>query len=134
MQTLHLGLVDTDAKPSDISAWLQPYHRAMSADLKRLNQFRDESNNKWQPLTTIVGHSVASLQAFLKEAGFFPKAEVSGIFGYGTRAALRLFQEYLRNKEGHNEVIPDGVMGSVSAPPMERWKKTNFIVDGAIFH
>jgi len=123
MRVLHLGLVDSNAKPSNISQWLQPYHRAMSTDLKKLNQFRDEPNNKWRPLKTIDGHSVAELQAFLKEAGFFPKAEISGIFGYGTRAALRLFQEYVRNKEDNLEVIPDGVFGSVSAAHVIRWKK-----------
>ena len=123
MQVLRLGIVDKNARPFGISEWLQPFHRAMSTDLKRLNQFRDEPNNIWRPFKNVDGNSVSELQAFLKQAGFFPKAQVSGIFGYGTRAALRLFQEYLRNKEGHAEVVPDGVLGSISAAHIERWKK-----------
>ena len=54
-----------------------------------------------QPMT------VADMQQALKSIGFFPGGKVDGICGYRTRAAMRLFQEYVRSVE-KLPCVPDG--------------------------
>ena len=43
--------------------------------------------------------TVAEMQQALNTIGFFPGGKVDGICGYRTRAAMRLFQEYVRSVE-----------------------------------
>lgn len=40
--------------------------------------------------------SISAVQQALRQLGFFPGGEVDGIYGYRTRAAVRVFQEYAR--------------------------------------
>ncbi|RXG15415.1 hypothetical protein DSM03_102355 [Leeuwenhoekiella aestuarii] len=100
MNTLKLGSVDNGKLPQNKEEFLKPYHRWMATKLRNKKQFRDEANYKWQDFKEVEGQDVFRLQRFLKSKGFFPNAQLSGIFGYGTQAATRLFQEYVYSIEG----------------------------------
>jgi len=67
-----------------------------------------------QPMT------VAAMQQALKTIGFFPEGIVDGICGYRTRAAMRLFQEYVRSVEKLPSV-PDGRFGPSTEGHLQRW-------------
>lgn len=67
-----------------------------------------------QPMT------VAEMQQALKTAGFFSGGKIDGICGYRTRAAMRLFQEYVRSVEKLDSV-PDGRFGPQTEAHLRRW-------------
>lgn len=122
MATLRLGNVDKGKLPTDISSFLDPYHISMDDNLKRKLKFRDEGNDKWTAFKEVKGTNVQELQRFLKKAGFMPKATVDGVYGYGTTAAVRLFQEYIRTIEGKSNIgIPDGVAGQNTFRFIRQW-------------
>ena len=124
MAALRLGNVDKGKTPSDISAFLNPYHISMDDNLKRKLKFRDEGNDKWSSFKEVKGTNIQQLQQFLKDAGFMPKANIDGVFGYGTTAAVRLFQEYTRTVEGKSNIgIPDGVVGQNTARFIREWRE-----------
>jgi len=121
--TLTLGSVDKGKLPQNKEAYLKPYHVSMSSSLKKKLRFRDESLGKWRPFKEITGAAIQDLQQFLKDAGFMPKATIDGIFGYGTKAAVRLFQEYIRTVEGNLSIgIPDGIVGKNTLKSIKKWK------------
>ncbi len=61
---------------------------------------------------------------FLKENGFFPNSDLSGIFGYGTQSATRLFQEYVFSIEGDISIgTPDGIAGKNTLDHINHWKQ-----------
>ena len=64
--------------------------------------------------------TVAEVQEALKAIGFFPGGKVDGICGYRTRAAMRLFQEYVRTVEKLPSV-PDGRFGPQTQAHLQRW-------------
>ena len=123
--SLHIGHVDPGKKPSNIKEWLKPFHRYMRVNQKN-SQFRGEKLSKWFSFSQLSSRQVVPLQEFLQQAGFYPNAEKTGIFGYGTRSAVRLFQEYVRNIEGDLTIgTPDGWAGSKTLAHIERWKQNN---------
>ena len=124
MAILKLGSVDEGKLPQDKFMFLKPYHKGMVAGLQNKKKFRDEANGTWQDFLEVPGGNIKKLQQFLKDAGFYPNSEVTGIFGYGTLAATRLFQEYVRQVEG-NEAIgtPDGVVGPKTWEHINRWQR-----------
>lgn len=124
MATLRLGNVDKGMTPSSIADFLAPYHISMDENLQRKHKFRDEGNDKWTAFKEIKGSRIQEIQRFLKEAGFMPKANIDGVFGYGTTAAVRLFQEYVRTVEGKSNIgIPDGVVGQNTARFIREWRE-----------
>lgn len=133
--TLRLGTVDKGATPSDIKAFLSPYHAVMVPALQNKLAFRDEGNGTWRKFQEIEGHSVKSTQQFLHEAGFMPRANFDGIYGYVTHAAVRLFQEYVRTVDGDESIgTPDGIAGRNTFRMIEKWKSDkkgspNFVCD-----
>lgn len=119
--TVKLGNVDQGAMPADKKKFLAPYHAGMSAELQNMLQFRNDAG--WNPFVQVPGTSVRELQQFLKDAGFMPKALVDGVFGYGTQAAVRLFQEYIRTIEGDASIgTPDGIVGPNTWSKINAWK------------
>lgn len=121
-----LGNVDAGAMPANKSDFLSRYHAALADGLKRKQQFRDESNGTWSAFREVGGTGIRSLQQFLKDAGFMPKSNVDGIFGYATQASVRLFQEYIRTVQGNTSIgTPDGIVGPNTLAHVERWKKEN---------
>jgi hypothetical protein len=124
MSVLSLGKVDKGATPSDKSTFLAPYHASLDESLKKKLQFRDEGNSAWCDFVEVEGTTIRDLQQFLKNTGFMPKANVDGVFGYATQAAVRLFQEYIRTIEGDSRIgTPDGVVGPNTWSYVEKWKK-----------
>ena len=66
--------------------------------------------------------SVADIQQALKTVGVFPGGKVDGIYGYRTRAAVRLFQEYVRAIEKQDsKAIPTGVFDASTQTHLQRW-------------
>ena len=123
MTFLRLGRVDKGQLPKNVEAFLAPYHLSMSPALKEKLKFRDEGTGKWRPFQEIEGSAIQALQQFLKDAGFMPKANVDGVFGYATVAAVRLFQEYIRTVEGDTGIgTPDGIVGPNTFRYIEKWK------------
>ncbi|PHR95813.1 MAG: hypothetical protein COA80_09815 [Leeuwenhoekiella sp.] len=132
MSTLRLGSVDAGKLPGDKGDFLRPYHRWMATRLRDREQFRDEANFQWQDFNELNGNLVFRLQRFLKNKGFFPNAELSGIFGYGTQAATRLFQEYVYSIEGEKSIgKPDGIVGPKTWGHIDRWESNGIINDWA---
>lgn len=124
MSTLSLGHFDTGALPADKPTYFSLFHASLADQLKKKMQFRDEGNGVWRDFREMPGNAVRELQQFLKDAGFMPKAALDGVYGYGTQAAVRLFQEYLRTVEGNAAIgAPDGVVGPNTMSFVEKWKR-----------
>lgn len=121
MAVLYLGTCDIGKKPSDRRAFLKPYHT--DGILVNKITFRDDDRSKWRSFREGNGTEVADLQKFLHQAGFMPRGIIDGIFDYVTQASVRLFQEYVRTKDGIAEVIPDGIVGSGTQAHIRRWKE-----------
>jgi len=77
-----------------------------------------------QPMT------VAVMQQALKSTGFFPGGKIDGICGYRTRAAMRLFQEYVRSIEKLPSV-PDGRFGPATQQHLQRWVSNGLALEWA---
>lgn len=126
MGSFKLGNVDKGATPADKAAYFAPYHVTMADDLTKKLQFRDEVSGAWNSFTEVEpinGVSIWQLQEFLNAAGFMPRFKPDGIYGYGTQAAVRLFQEYVRSVEGDSAIgVPDGEAGPKTLTYMENWK------------
>lgn len=121
---LRLGKVDKGKLPTNLADFLNPYHPSMAEKLKEKLKFRDEGTGVWRPFQEIQGNVIQELQKFLKKAGFMPKSSADGIYGYGTTAGVRLFQEYIRTIEGDKSIgTPDGVAGPNTFRFIEKWKK-----------
>ncbi|MCE7925633.1 MAG: peptidoglycan-binding protein [Haliscomenobacteraceae bacterium CHB4] len=124
MNSISLGSYDSGAMPADKAQFLSLYHASLSDQLKKKLQFRDEGNGVWRDFRESPGSTIRELQQFLKDAGFMPKANVDGVFGYATQAAVRLFQEYLRTVERDASIgAPDGIVGPNTLKKMEEWKQ-----------
>lgn len=121
MAVLYLGSCDQGSVPSDRKIFLKPYHT--DGLLKNVVSFRDDDRTKWRSFRNAEGSNVASLQHFLHDAGFMPRATFDGVFGYVTQAATRLFQEYVRTIENITTMRPDGIVGSGTMEHIDRWKR-----------
>ena len=125
MTTLSIGNYDKGAKPTNLTAFFNIYHRGFvgAFDEKRF-EFRDDDKGIWKGLQEIATNEVKVLQTFLFDAGFMPKSNKDGVFGYATQAAVRLFQEYVRVEEGYKDCIPDGVVGPKTWSHIQRWQQS----------
>jgi hypothetical protein len=122
LPTLRLGCVDAGSMPVSTTAYTMDLHLGNM----RQGVLRGEPTNKWYDFKQEENTPVSTLQSALRTAGFYPVGEIDGVFGYRTLSAVRLFQEYVRNFEGKNDIgIPDGVAGSKTYEHMERWIKNN---------
>ncbi|KJD31411.1 hypothetical protein PK35_14985 [Tamlana nanhaiensis] len=120
MATLYLGSCDAGKRPSSRETYLKPYH--MDGILVGKVSFRDDDRTKWRSFRTVDGNPVLELQQFLFDAGFMPRNDFNGVFGYVTQAAVRLFQEYVRTIEHVSDMVPDGIVGSGTMEHINRWK------------
>lgn len=122
MGTIRLGHYDSGKKPNDFKRFLRVYHQNFGAILENRPDFRDDDRTDWRSFTRAPDDGVTELQRFLKDAGFMPRANLDGVFGYVTQAATRLFQEYVRTIEGIEDTIPDGIVGNKTWGHIERWQ------------
>ncbi|MEL6945842.1 MAG: peptidoglycan-binding protein, partial [Bacteroidota bacterium] len=120
MATLSIGHFDKGANPKNVDQFFAPYHNRggflAQVFSRNKNKFRDDDRNRWSSLKEvrgkhITGKEVKRLQTFLFDAGFMPRSNKDGIFGYVTQASVRLFQEYVRTME-KIACKPDGIVGS----------------------
>jgi hypothetical protein len=133
MPTLKLGSTDRGKIPANRKKFLSLYHSAMAIALQNKLMFRDEAFQKWRRFVSVDGDHVFQLQKFLKEHGFYPNSELSGIFGYGTLSAVRLFQEYVRTIEKDSSIgFPDGIAGSMTMHHIQRWKDNKLMCHWAM--
>lgn len=123
MATLRLGKVDSGSMPQDKMTFLARFHATMSKALREKMAFRDEGDGRWRNFEVIEGNNVTALQEFLRDAGFKPRGDIDGVFGYVTHAAVRLFQEYIRTVDGDDSIgTPDGVVGRNTFRFIDKWK------------
>lgn len=120
--SLYLGCFDSGTSQSEIDSYksklvelsgVSSGQLICDAGVRRLIEASEES------LT------VAELQQFLLDAGFYPQAKVDAIFGYRTHSATRLFQEYVRHYENHSNCLPDGIVGPLTRSHIVRWLENN---------
>jgi hypothetical protein len=84
--------------------------------------FRAEKDGEWFALKSAGSAQVHDLQEKLRRIGFYPRGEIDGIYGYRTRAAVRLFQEYVRAVEGRADIgAVDGKAGDNTQAHIDRW-------------
>lgn len=117
---IQLGSYDTDVTKADRDAYMK---QAAALSGGRGDQAADGSDKltfasyapePQQPM------KVADMQQALKSTGFFPGGKIDGICGYRTRAAMRLFQEYVRSIE-KLPCVPDGRFGPATQQHLQRW-------------
>jgi peptidoglycan hydrolase-like protein with peptidoglycan-binding domain len=124
--TLFLGCIDEDAVLSSHRAFLLRHHDWSSTRLG----FRDEA--RWRGWTSVPSGEVRAVQAELVRSGFLPHGPVDGVYGYRTRAAIRLFQEYVRAGEGVGDIgTPDGIVGKGTRRHLQRWASDEHIATWA---
>ena len=115
-----LGSYDNSVTQADRDAYLR---QATAISGGRGDQAADGSDKlSFEPYTPEPDQpmTVAAVQQALKTTGFFPGGKVDGICGYRTRAAMRLFQEYVRSVEKLPSV-PDGRFGPSTRKHLLRW-------------
>jgi hypothetical protein len=117
---IQLGSFDTTVTQAQRAAYLQQATAIsggrgdLAAEGGDKLAFAPYAPEPQQPMT------VANMQQALKSIGFFPGGKVDGICGYRTRAAMRLFQEYVRSVE-KLPCVPDGRFGPSTQQHLQRW-------------
>ena len=68
--------------------------------------------------------AIPEIQEALADSGFMSGGLEKGFYGYRTRAAVRLFQEYIRAYEGIplSESLPNGIYSEHTDKHLRRWK------------
>ena len=130
--TLSLGCHDPALPRSDVEALFERL-RAVSGNPDEACLVDDAGERVFpRPLGAAEPFSVAEVQEALARIGFFPSARVDGICGYRTRAAIRLFQEYVRSIEGR-PCAPDGKISAISPDGGLRWMEVEGRMNGERF-
>ena len=123
--TLYLGCYDDNVTEAHIGKYLEAFHINMGGVGKttKTTKLRHGDLHQWIDPKKVEGTPVMTLQKFLKNAGFIPPyLDLTGIYGYETQAAVRLFQEYIRTIEKDESIgIPDGVIGKGGWKHVKRW-------------
>jgi hypothetical protein len=127
---IQLGSFDTTVTQAQRTAYLQEAtaisggHADQAAEGSDKLAFAPYAPEPQQPMT------VAAMQQALKSIGFFPGGKVDGICGYRTRAAMRLFQEYVRSVE-KLPCVPDGRFGPSTQQHLQRWIRSSVVSEWA---
>jgi hypothetical protein len=118
---LKLGYHDAGSV-ADGTEYLKGYHDWSL----RKPAFRGEKTGQWLGFSSVSGQAVADLQRQLREIGFFPRGAIDGVYGYRTRSAVRLFQEYVRAVESRHDIgHVDGEAGDKTQQQIKRWMSEN---------
>ncbi len=114
---MRLGFVDSDSS-RDTGGYLKSWHDWRLPD----HGLRLEGTGAWTGFKRLSENPVKDLQTRLRAAGFYPKGELDGVFGYRTQSAVRLFQEYVLTVEGRPEIGDvDGIAGNRTQEHLDRW-------------
>lgn len=83
----------------------------------KIDRFRAAKVGTWLPTSRPAGaQRVAEIQEQLVSLGLYPATNVDGIYGYRTRAAVRLLQMFTRSRpDVQSPGTPDGVVGPRTA-------------------
>lgn len=120
LMTISLGCHDATLPQSDVKALFEKM-RTVAGNPDEACLIDDAGGRVYpRPLDASRPFTVAAVQEALSRTGFFPGGRVDGICGYRTRAAIRLFQEYVRSIEGR-VCAPDGKFGPGTAAELTRW-------------
>ncbi|MBL8537939.1 MAG: peptidoglycan-binding protein [Hyphomonadaceae bacterium] len=119
--TIELGCVDADVDDQRCGAFLGEVERTTRVRLADIRDTPDKVVTKRLPPAPQGAMTIAQVQHALSALGFFPSGKVDGICGYRTQSAIRLFQEYVRTMEGHQDMVPDGKLGPRTAAHVQRW-------------
>ncbi len=126
MKELLLGNYDTGRLTSDEEKkeYLRTYHIDIESFTKNV-QFKDDDFRVPRKFSKLEGTEVSQLQEFLRDRGFMPRGVIDGVYDYVTQAAVRLFQEYVREYEtdGDKNLIPTGAVDEDTIPHIERWQR-----------
>jgi len=125
MSVIYIGHCDKGCIPDSPKSFLSRFHNvAGNTALKNRLSFRDDDRSTWRRFKEVKQgtFSVDSIHDFLNTAGFMPRKRQLPIFDYVTQSATRLFQEYIRTMEGHDDIMPDGIVGQKTFMHMLRWK------------
>ena len=123
---IQLGSFDTRVTAADREAYLRQTAAISGAAGDKAVQGSDKltfSPFAPEPKQTMT---VSEMQAALAAIGFFPGGKVDGICGYRTRAAMRLFQEYVRSVE-KLPCVPDGRFGPSTEEHLQRWTRGGLV-------
>lgn len=124
---IKLGSCDPNCQPDDPGSYFAQRHEA---GMRTKKQFRGERLGEWLPFKPLPDKQVATLQQFLKRAGFYPFGKIDGLCGYRTSSAMRLFQEYVRSVENNASIgAPDGIFGKKSLAHVDRWRRHRLRAD-----
>ena len=121
-----LGSYDSNVTQADRDAYLRQAAAISGGQADRAAEGSDKLSLAPHTPGPQQTMTVAEMQQALKTIGFFPGGKIDGICGYRTRAAMRLFQEYVRSVEKLPSV-PDGRFGPHTQQHLQRW------VTGAAF-
>ena len=128
MAILRLGVVDAGAVPQSADAFFGPLHEQAMVEKK----FRGEENDRWRGFAEQAGQPVSDLQARLRDLGFLPHGDLSGIFDYRTQSSARLFQEYVLSVEEDKTMgTPDAIVGPKTFQHLDRWRNGGHKADWA---
>ena len=111
MAVIKLGNFDPDPAIKDnISNFVDAIHKNLkkseaegrlrddnASSLRRVEQF--DRFREFESFAGVNIESITQVQKALKNAGFLSGDLEKGFYGYRTRAAIRLFQEYIRAYE-----------------------------------
>lgn len=120
-QTITLGCVDPEVSDQTCAAYLGTVEQTTRLELRELKDSLDKVALRKLPPAPQGAMTVADVQRALTAIGFFPGGAADGICGYRTQSAIRLFQEYVRTMEGHEDCTPDGLFGRVTQGHLHRW-------------
>ena len=123
-QSLHLGHYDKNSNSQEsIQAYLNKCHGRIGLAEKK-TKLRNGDTLSWVDLKGIDGDAVKTLQTFLVNIGILPEwTRIDGLFGYGTQAGVRLFQEYQRIYGNMPDLVPHGVVDVSTWKLMRNWQK-----------
>lgn len=127
---IQLGSFDSGVTQTDRDAYLR---QAAAISGGRGDQVADGSDKlSFAPYTPEPQQpmTVTAMQQTLKATGFLPGGKVDGICGYRTRAAMRLFQEYVRSVE-KLPCVPDGRLGPETQQHLQRWTGNGLVSEWA---
>ncbi|MFK7891053.1 MAG: peptidoglycan-binding protein [Granulosicoccus sp.] len=123
---IRLGSIDNNVNDSALNALLAEMSRIAGNTTPGL--LSDKGRLSFRRIDKETVLTVSGIQELLRSCGFFPGGRVDGICGYRTRAAIRLFQEYVRSVE-NRPCTPDGIAGPKTMAELLRWKQADLKAD-----
>ena len=116
IMALNLGRFDGDSWPNK---YFEDNH-----DWAQNKGMRGQKKGQWIQPRKAEGSEVTALQKNLRTLGFLPKGAIDGIYGYRTKSAVRLMQEYAKVIEKHPRIKEvDGIAGNDTFSVINEWLK-----------